>query len=175
MLEGLFRRTPHEDSIPVLTEIIVTTPHAVPAAQVDDLPPLSPLPGPIPTIAPPPQADVTSTAASVETESHKPDFGRTQGLSLLVSTDLAQFEARIRDAVLTRLHPRIDPVLSDRIDSAVCEVLAAEIPALRDKIAAALHETLKDTVSRAISKELAKLHAERQRAGENTEPRTEPR
>lgn len=167
MLEGLFRRTPHEDAIPVLTEIIVTTPQVLPVDHVDE----APSPTTAASLAAAPSTEAPATFTGADTESRSAELGRTQSLSFLATTDLAQFEARIRDAVLTRLHPRIDPVLSDRIDSAMCEVLAAEIPALRDKIAAALHETLKDTVSRAISKELAKLHAERQRAGENSEPR----
>jgi hypothetical protein len=156
MLEGLFRRPPHEESIPVLTEILAPAAADPPVARTEVVEP-----GVLAQTRP------DAPEAFPPAEQALPDLGRTQGLSVLTGSDLTQLEARIRDAVLTRLHPRIDRSLSERIDTAIHDVLAAEMPALHEKIGAALTLTLNDAVSRAISKELAKLHAEHMRNNES--------
>lgn len=86
---------------------------------------------------------------------------QTQRLALLPDIDLIALEERLRDSVLARLHPRIDPMLDERIEMAMHEVFEAELPGLRNKLHAALSETLQDVVSRAISKELAKIYSAR--------------
>jgi hypothetical protein len=156
MLEGLFRRPPQEDSIPVLTEILAPSAAVPPVAHAEAVEPDAAE-----------QTAPDGPEAFPPSEHAMPDLGRTQGLSVLTGSDLTQLEARIRDAVLTRLHPRIDRSLSERIDTAIHDVLTAELPALHEKIGAALTLTLNDAVSRAISKELAKLHAEHMRNNES--------
>ncbi|CAN5233274.1 hypothetical protein BH10PSE17_BH10PSE17_17590 [soil metagenome] len=182
MLEGLFRRPPEDESIPVLTEIIVPTEFQLPPGAETE-----PVGEPVPlhqAIADAAQAAaaVNARASSVQSivtpasagpltvdaqpvgTATIPGVGGllpTQRLAILADKDIVQFEEQLRESVLTRLHPRIDPILHQRLDAAIREVIDAELPQLRERIASALTQTLNDVVARAISKELAKIHASR--------------
>ncbi|CAN5331574.1 hypothetical protein BH09PSE6_BH09PSE6_31750 [soil metagenome] len=182
MLEGLFRRQPEDETIPVLTEIIVPTEFQVPPGDENE-----PRGEPVPlhqaiadaaqaaaatnlrassvqaTVTPASAGPLTVDAAPAGTATI-PGVGGllpTQRLAILADKDIVQFEEQLRESVLTRLHPRIDPILHQRLDAAIREVIDAELPLLRDRIVNALNQTLNDVVARAISKELAKIHAQR--------------
>ncbi len=188
MLEGLFRRPPEDEAIPVLTEIIVPT--EIGALPVDrDAPEQQPMPlseaiaaaaarralaepqpqaepqSPSPAGSNPSTGPLTEPGAvpGTQTLPFMPGLppNATQRLAILADRDLVQFEEQLRESVLTRLHPRIDPLIHQRLDAAIRDVIDAELPQLRERIATALTQTLNDVVARAISKELAKIHASR--------------
>ena len=151
-IEGMFRRPPEDDAIPLLTEIIP------PAAHNGPTEPTLPLDaGTGPSLEP-------SVASPVDFGAH-----REPQVSPVAAADFPAFDSdELREslirAVLARLSPRVDTVLDHRISEAIRSALEAELPGLRTQIHAAVTGAVNEVLSRAIATELSKLEASRRTA-----------
>lgn len=128
MFEHLFRKPPEDESIPVLTEIIEPTR----PGDASEFEPAAPSPA---TAAP--------RAPSI------PIVEPRRGNAAMPTTVEDTLEAQSRAAIVAR----IDAVIEQRIQDAIAATLDAELPALRDKLRAAVIAAIGDAVATARSNE----------------------
>lgn len=164
MIKDLFRAPRSDDGIPVLTEV-VKEPAASDAAFTS-------LPGP----------EAKTSSSKPEATAHRansaagvafgvpPVMEREIGAPLTITPLVAAntrpntasapdqlSENQLRDAVLSRVLTRINPVLEHRLNETTREVLEQVLPLLREELQNALSVTAKDVISRAITQEVARL------------------
>lgn len=76
-------------------------------------------------------------------------------------SDLEALERRLSERILQQLQARVDFVLEQRIRDSMEEVLSHALRGFTAEIRHGLHDTLAKIVSRAVTQELAHLHAQK--------------
>jgi len=144
------RPRPALSRLPTLTEVVMEGRPPSGSAAVEDVPVLSAgadrMVERVPEQAPEPVADRLSGAPAEGAD------------AILPPLDPAD-EARIIDAVIGGLQPRIDLMLEYRLREALAPVLARASDAIVRDARGELAQTLRDVVARAVAQELARRRA----------------
>jgi hypothetical protein len=130
---GYSNDNPHNDWIPVLTEVIAP-------GQIDQS-----APAPPPFRMNPPAIDATPIASTT-----------AQRLPL-TEQEWEQLEQKLNERILRQLQSRIDFVLEQRIRDSLADVLQLAMIGLTKDIKQGLQQTLEDVIGRAVTQEITHL------------------